>query len=103
MPIDAATVLTAKFGPGCVDQQQSEVGIFRVASPVFDYTLPDENSIYEYLGAVGPQFEGTIDPAVGDGYWSYIPPPAPGQYTLRFTSANSSGFELDVTYCLTVE
>jgi len=34
------------------------VEVFRTNSPTFDYTLPDENSIYEYFGLVGPLFEG---------------------------------------------
>ena len=34
------------------------VTIFRSTSPTFDYTLPDENTIYDYFGLVGPQFEG---------------------------------------------
>ena len=49
--------------------------------PVFDYTVPAENSIYDFFGAVGPQFEGRIKPAVSDGYSAYIPPPLPGSTT----------------------
>jgi hypothetical protein len=78
------------------------VVISRAASPVFDYTVPAEHSFYDYFGQVGPQFEGRIKPAVADGYWSYIPPPTPGQHTLHFTSATSTGFKLEVTYNLTV-
>ena len=39
---------------------------------------------------------------MGDGYWSHIPPPAPGQHVLKFRSANVNDFTLDVTYHLTV-
>jgi hypothetical protein len=79
------------------------VEIFRKQSPVFDYTLPDENSIYDYFDLVGPQFEGRVKPAVGDGYWAYIAPLRPGRYILEFGAATSLGFSLNVTYVLTIE
>jgi hypothetical protein len=93
--IDTATGLAATF-------DREPVRIFRAVSPVFAYTLPANNSIYDFFELVGPQFEGTVKPAVGDGYWSYIPPPAPGQHVLKFRSANVNDFTLDVTYHLTV-
>jgi hypothetical protein len=76
--------------------------LFRTKSPTFAYTLPAENSIYEYFGLIGPQFEGTVKPAVSDGYWAVIPPLPPGEYLLQFGGANSSGFSNEVTYYLTV-
>jgi len=93
--IDAATLLHATF-------DGAPVQIFRSTSPTFDYTLPDEHSIYDYFGQVGPQFEGRVKPAVADGYWAYLPPPTPGAHVLKFQSANSLGFTLDVTYNLTI-
>jgi hypothetical protein len=93
--IDAATLLHATF-------DGAPVTIFRSTSPTFDYTLPDENSIYDYFKLFGPQFEGRVKPAVADGYWAYLPPPAPGAHVLKFQSANSLGFTLDVTYNLTI-
>jgi hypothetical protein len=77
--------------------------IFRTKSPTFAYTLPGEDSIYDYFGLFGPQFEGTVKPVVSDGYWAVIPPLAPGDYVLEFGGATSDGFSLDVTYLLTVE
>jgi len=77
--------------------------VFRTKSPVFDYTLPSENSLYEYFGLVGPQFEGRVNPSVADGYWVFIPPLPAGDYTLAFAGANSSGFNVNVTYYLTIE
>ena len=79
------------------------VTIFRTKSPTFSYTLPAEDSIYAYFGLFGPQFEGTVKPAVSDGYWAVIPPLAPGEYVLEFGGATSDGFSLDVTYLLTIE
>jgi hypothetical protein len=79
------------------------VEIFRTKSPTFAYTLPAENSIYDYFGLFGPQFEGTVRPAVSDGYWAVIPPLPAGDYMLEFGGANSFGFSTDVTYFLRVE
>jgi hypothetical protein len=92
--IDAATELSATF-----DGHKAK--IFRSTSPTFHYTVPDEDSIYEFFGLVGPQFEGTIKPAVADGYWAYIPPPPAGSHTLNIQSV-APGFSLNVTYDLTV-
>lgn len=101
--IDQATVLEATF-------DGRSVRIFRSASPVFSYTVPDENSIYDYFGSVGPQFEGRIKPAVADGYWATIPPLTPGRHSLNFHAEASSNpappepdFMLDVTYNLTTK
>jgi hypothetical protein len=84
-----------------VDGQDLE--IFRTKSPVYSYTLPNTNSFYAYFGLVGPQFEGTVKPAVTDGYWSYIPPLPTGSHVVEFGGANTLGFSLNVTYNLTVQ
>jgi hypothetical protein len=41
-------------------------------------------------------------PAVADGYWILVPPLHKGEHKIHFHSANSGGFDLDVTYILTV-
>jgi hypothetical protein len=80
------------------------VEIFRTTSPAFPYTLPDQNSIYEYFGSFGPQFQGRVQPVVADGYWAYIAPPPPGQHVLNFGGALTAngGLSLNVTYFLTI-
>jgi hypothetical protein len=65
------------------------VEIFWAKSPRFSYTVPDENRLYAYIGEFGPQFDGTIKPAVADGYWAYIPPLAPGAYVVKFGAADT--------------
>ena len=75
------------------------VAFFRTTSPTFSYTLPAENSLYDYFGLSGPQFEGTVHPVVSDGYWAVIAPLPPGEYVLEFGSVPY----LNVTYYLTVE
>jgi hypothetical protein len=80
------------------------VEFFRSTSPVFDYTLPAENSVYDYFGLFGAQFEGRIKPAVADGYWAVVPPPSPGSHVLHFHSqiGDPPSFVVDITYNLTV-
>lgn len=81
-----------------------DLEIFRTKSPTFDYTVPDENSIYDYFGLFGPQFEGRIKPAVADGFWAYIAPLPPGEYILEFGGGvSSAGFSLNVVYFLSIE
>jgi hypothetical protein len=99
----------AKFNIDLVDSTYAringeDVEIFRTKAPTFQYTVPEENSIYDYLGLFGPQFEGTIKPVVSDGYWAYIPPLAPGDYIVEFGGGISAvPFSVNVTYLLTVE
>ena len=81
-----------------VDDQ--DVEIVRTKSPTFSYTVPDENSIYDYFGLVGPQFEGTITPAVSDGYWAVIPRLSPGTHVVEFGGTNASG-SISAIYFLT--
>ena len=78
------------------------VPFFRTTAPTFDYTLPDDNSIYDYFGLHGPQFEGRVKPAVADGYWAYLAPPSPGPHTLTFHAKNTQGFNITVVYHLTI-
>jgi hypothetical protein len=44
---------------------------------------------------------GLWKPSISDGYWVMLPPLSRGEHTIRFTYSRS-GFELDVTYHLTV-
>ena len=76
----------------------------RVKSPTFAYTLPAENSLYHYYAANydpvygGPQYQGTIQPVVSDGYWVAVPPLAPGEHTLKLAAAARA---LRSTSCIT--
>jgi hypothetical protein len=77
----------------------------RLTSPVFAYTLPDEDNIYQFFGV---DVTGKVAPAVSDGYWCYIPPLARGSYTLTFGATFPSPtpaqppFTIDITYTITV-
>jgi hypothetical protein len=76
---------------------------FRMLSKPFSYKMVDENSLYDYFGLFGPQFEGNIAPSCADGYWAVIERLAPGNHVLEFGSADSSGFAINIVYNLTVQ
>jgi hypothetical protein len=80
-----------------------DLDIFRTQSPPFDYSVPEEDGIFDYFGLFGPQFEGRIKPAVSDGYWSVIPALPAGEYVLEFGGEKTDGFSVAVTYFLTVK
>ena len=67
---------------------------YRVESPQFSVTLP-ENNLF------GVE-EGAVLTGVADGYYVMVAPLPPGQHTIRFRGCYP-GFCLDVTYHLTVE
>lgn len=45
---------------------------------------------------------GTYGPSVDDGMYVMLTPLPPGQHNIHFTAKLGDGFELDVTYYLTV-
>jgi hypothetical protein len=47
-------------------------------SPVFAYTLPANNSIYDFFELVGPQFEGTSNQPWATATGRTSRPPLPG-------------------------
>lgn len=76
--------------------------VARIKSPVFSYTLPPTDNIYQHFGL---DITGTIKPTVSDGYWLFIPPlPSGTTHTLNFGgSIPGLPFSLDITYHITVE
>ncbi len=68
---------------------------YRVVSPVFDYTIPD-NNLYQFLGVpFGPQ---TVEGAVADGVFLMLAPLSVGHHVIHFTASFSFGFAFDITY-----
>lgn len=63
-----------------VEVPSSELFTHREISPVFGFTLP-ENNIYNLDDPVPAGF---YEPAVSDGYWIMLEPLSPGQHTLTF-------------------
>jgi hypothetical protein len=75
---------------------------FRMQSTPFSYKPRVEDSLYDYFGLVGPQFEGTVAPSCADGFWAVLGPLAPGQYVLEINASDKNGFAIEVIYHLTV-
>jgi len=76
---------------------------FRVQSPTFDFTLPDDTD--NLLNAIGegPFAAGVYSPAVGDGYYVMLKPLRLGDHKIRFqASVPDFEFSLDITYHITV-
>jgi len=73
---------------------------YRVVSPVFDYTLPD-NNLYQFLGLVDSGAQ-TVKGAVADGVFLMLAPLSVGPHVIHFTASFSSGFAFDITYHVTV-
>jgi hypothetical protein len=54
----AAAVIDGAIVDSLVAELDGEdVDIFRTTSPAFHYTVPEDNSLYDYFGLFGPQFE----------------------------------------------
>ncbi len=66
---------------------------YRVQSPVFDFTAPDNNVLF-IPGPVSGQ-------SVSDGVWILLAPLSRGEHVIHF-AASFPGFPLDVTYNITV-
>jgi hypothetical protein len=90
--IDAANVLTLKVDGESIPNIKER---FRVQSPAFVFTLPDDN----FFNAVGegPFNPGSYFPAVDDGYYVMLKPLSLGHHTIYFHGASPS-FELEITY-----
>ena len=108
VPCDVTTLRAAAdaaMDPKNLDLKASIDGVpignlldYRVQSPVFAVTLPNDN-------IVGIP-SGTYSPMVSDGYWLLIAPLPPGNHTIHFSSTITggpfNGSQTDVTYDLTV-
>jgi hypothetical protein len=74
---------------------------YDVTSPVFSYTLPDNNIDTVLTGVNTPA--QTVSPVVGDGVYVMLRPLSVGQHTIHFAGDFGPGnFGLDVTYHITV-
>jgi hypothetical protein len=57
---------------------------FHVTSPVFGYTMPDDN-VLSVIGE-GPYPAGTYFPAVADGVYVLLPPLSPGHHVIKLSA-----------------
>ena len=74
---------------------------FRVQSPAFGFTLPENNLLKATTG--NPYAAGAYFPSAGDGYYLMLSPLNAGNHVIHFHGVGSGGsFTLDITYNLTV-
>lgn len=71
-----------------------DLSAYRVQSPVFSVTLP-EDAIFDVPS-------GTFEPNVSDGYHLMLVPLSVGEHTIYFKAVTAGGFTTEVTYNLTV-
>jgi hypothetical protein len=79
-------------------------GRFRAASPVFSYTVTNDNIIEQGFGAT-PFKAKTVNGAVADGVYIMLAPLSVGRHVIHWTgssSATSPPFTQDITYTITV-
>lgn len=98
----AASYVDAIPYPYCTDNGKP-VPVYRAQSPVFSYTLPAVDNVYQSFGFFdipGVNWPGTtVFPAVSDGYWLMLESLSPGQHDVK---CGSSSTAIDMTYHLTV-
>jgi hypothetical protein len=78
---------------------------YRAAYAPFGYTVPAADNLLRWLGADAPgtHWPSTfIFPAASDGYWLMVEPLSPGTHTINFGGTSASGFEINITYAITV-
>jgi hypothetical protein len=95
---DAVTELMVIIDGQAIDN--SQLRSYRVQSPIFDMTLP-ENNIFGLPA-------GTTQ-AVSDGFWVFLPPLEPGSHVIHFRGAivdftvdSQNNFVQEVIYHITV-
>jgi hypothetical protein len=92
--IDAVSELSCTIDGSAVPN----LAKFRVRSPSFTVIAPPK-------GLVAPgqlSLPANTDSIVSDGYWLLLSPLALGQHEIKFHASTTGGFQLDVTYTLTI-
>jgi hypothetical protein len=92
--VDAVSELTCTIDGAAVPNLTK----FRVRSPSFTVIAPPQ-------GLLPPgqlSLPANSDSIVSDGYWLLLSPLAPGQHEIKSHATTTGGFQLDVTYTLTI-
>jgi hypothetical protein len=72
----------------------------REISPVFSYTLPATDNLYQFFGL---DVSGKVSLAVSDGYWLMLKPLSLGHHDINFGGTfGNPAFSLDITYHIDV-
>jgi hypothetical protein len=79
------------------DRLITDLRRYRVTSPVFRFSMP-QNNLYQYSGYDKPP--GIYGPAVGDGIYVMLAPLSEGQHKIAF-HGEFPGFTLEITYNIT--
>lgn len=92
LAIDAASLSVI------VDGAELEgLATYRAASPAFVSPIPEGGLLNDIGFEPGDRF-----PAVSDAWWIMLTPLPRGGHTVQILASGEDGFELDVTYNLTV-
>jgi hypothetical protein len=78
---------------------------YRAAFAPFRFTVPATDNIFQFFGFSVPGSDWpntTVSPVASDGYWLMVEPLSPGKHSINFGGTAPSGFQLEITYDLTV-
>jgi hypothetical protein len=78
---------------------------YRAAFAPFRFTVPAIDNIFQLFGfsVPGTDWPNTsVFPVASDGYWLMVEPLPPGSHTINFGGTGAGGFQIDITYDLTV-
>lgn len=96
--VDPATNLAVEIDGHSIENLDA----FRVQSPAFHFTLPENNFLGAPAGSCIPSGGSCVDNlAVSDGFYLLLRPLSVGAHTIHF-HASVPGFTLDIVYELTV-
>jgi hypothetical protein len=91
--INSANILEASID----GKEITNVQDFRVQSPLFTITYPEDNP----FGVTN--FTGIPQKAVSDGYWVLVKGLEPGEHIIEFRGGIAGQFETETTYHITIE
>lgn len=99
--LNAVTVVRCEVDGVAIQGLDPPDSRYRVATEkTFSYNIPEDNIFSLFGFNFGAQ---TVSGAVAEGYYIMLAPLSKGSHTVHYFASFDFGFELDVTYHLTVE
>jgi hypothetical protein len=90
-----------------VGDTPEDFAAYRTDATEYSYDVPAEGSLYAFSGS---DFTGHCEPSYASGYWIMLEPLSAGHHSLNFsvhndpsTEGGADGYDLDITYNLTIE